>query len=97
MCIVTVFTMLAYILLFPYCCMYIITSMHDLDHLKHICALLSAKVCIYSLFFVSSTYFLGSPHAAPAPMIPRAPPALMTCPAYMPACLPAYIPVSLPA
>ena len=58
LCIVTVFTMLAYILLFPYCCMYIITSMHDLGHLKHICALLSAKVCIYSLFFCVKSFVL---------------------------------------
>ena len=55
LCIVTVFTMLAYILLFPYCCMYIITSMHDLGHLKHTCALLSAKVCIY-LFFLCQEF-----------------------------------------
>ena len=50
LCVVTVFTMLAYMLLFPHCCMYIITSMHDLGRLKHTCILLPAQVCIYRLY-----------------------------------------------
>ena len=85
--------MLAYMLLFPYCCMYVITFMHDLGHLKYICALVSVKVCIYSLFFVSIVLFLcfvfvlTNVCSSRAPPVPSAPtlPSRSCCPHASPA------------